>query len=175
LPTRSRPSLFNFPLKYEMVLSNTYDQWFTAWPTRSKSTGIGTTPAEAFAIATGIALLDVMRLGARIIKRSAVNQQVRFPRDELIADGASEVVVDYLFANMALPLDAAGADVSMIHVICTEPDGSGSPIFPRDLHLIREAELDALIVVDCWLDTVEAGMSVRDPAAGAEGAAPARH
>jgi hypothetical protein len=87
------------------------------------------------------------------------------------------VVTEDGWSDDALPrLLTAGADVSMIHVIYTEPDGSGSPIFPRDLHLIREAELDAaLIVVDCWLDTVEAGMSVGDPAAGAEGAAPARH
>jgi hypothetical protein len=75
------------------------------------------------------------------------------------------VVTEDGWSSDALPrLLVAGADVSMIDVICTEPDGSGSPIFPRDLHLIRDAyPAPALIVVDCWLDTVEAGMSVRDP------------
>jgi hypothetical protein len=98
-------SLFNLPLKYEIVLSNTYDLWFTAWASRSKTTGLGATPAEAFKIATGVDLLDVMRLGARIVKRSTAQRQVRFTRDELLADGAAEAAIDYLFANMALPLD----------------------------------------------------------------------
>jgi hypothetical protein len=37
-------SLFNQPLKYEIVLSNTYDLWFTAWAPRSNITGLGATP-----------------------------------------------------------------------------------------------------------------------------------
>lgn len=61
-------------------------------------------------------------------------------------------------------LDVAGADLSKIQVICTEDDGSGAPIFPRDLFLIAEADpKPALVVVDAWLDTVPAGLSVRDP------------
>jgi 5S rRNA maturation endonuclease (ribonuclease M5) len=65
--------------------------------------------------------------------------------------------------NVLPRLEVAGADLSMVRVICTENDGSGSPIFPRDLHLIREADPPpALIVVDAWLDTVSAAMSVRD-------------
>jgi hypothetical protein len=98
-------SLFNQPLKYEIVLSNTYDLWFTAWSPRSNITGLGATPAEAFKIATGVDLLDVMRLGARIIKRSTDAHQVRLTRDELLADGAAEGAIDLLFANMAKPLD----------------------------------------------------------------------
>ncbi|WP_230589235.1 hypothetical protein [Mycobacterium kansasii] len=98
-------SLFNQPLKYETVLSNTYDLWFTAWLSRSNTNGLGATPAEAFKIATGIELLDMMRLGARIIERSSDAHQVRFTRDELLADGATEGAIDLLFANMAKPLD----------------------------------------------------------------------
>ncbi len=98
-------SLFNQPLKYEIVLSNTDDLWFTAWHPRSKTTGLGATPAEAFKIACGVDLLDVMRLGARIVKRSNDAHQVRFTRDELLADGATEDAIDLLFANMARPLD----------------------------------------------------------------------
>lgn len=59
-------------------------------------------------------------------------------------------------------LEVAGADLSRVLVICTERDGSGSPMFPRDLHLIEEAEAD-LVVVDAWLDTVPAGVKVSDP------------
>jgi hypothetical protein len=105
IPDEVASSLFNLPLKYEMVLSNSYDLWFTAWPSRSKTTGLGATPADAFKIATGVDLLDVMRLGSRIIKRSTDGHQVRFTRDELIADGAPEEAIDYLFANMALTID----------------------------------------------------------------------
>lgn len=61
-------------------------------------------------------------------------------------------------------LEVAGADLAMVHVICTEEDGSGAPIFPRDLFLIAEADpAPALVVVDAWLDTVPAMLSVRDP------------
>lgn len=57
----------------------------------------------------------------------------------------------------------AGADIAMIDVICTEVDGSGSPVFPRDMQLIRETGPNAaLIVVDAWLDTVPAQIRVRD-------------
>jgi hypothetical protein len=105
IPDEVASNLFNLPLKYEMLLSNTYDVWFTAWPSRSKITGLGATPAQAFKIATGVELLDVMKLGHRIIKRSSDNHQVRFTRDELIADGVSEAAVDYMFSNMTLSLD----------------------------------------------------------------------
>ena len=75
------------------------------------------------------------------------------------------VVTEDGWQDTVLPrLEVAGADLDMIRVICTEDDGSGSPIFPRDLFLIREADpAPALIVVDAWLDTVPAALSVRDP------------
>lgn len=61
-------------------------------------------------------------------------------------------------------LEVAGADISMIQVICTDKDGSGSPLFPRDLHLIGNAKpAPALVVVDAWLDTVPTTYRVRDP------------
>lgn len=105
VPDEVATSLFNHPLKYQIAVSNTFDVWFSTWSPRSKTTGLGATPAEAFKIATGVDLLDVMRLGARIIKRSTEAHQVRFTRDELLADGAAERAINLLFANMALPLD----------------------------------------------------------------------
>jgi hypothetical protein len=104
IPHEIASSLFNDPLKLEVVLSNTHDIWFTPWPSRSKTIGLGATPAESFKIATGVDLLDVMRLGARIVKRSTEAHQIRFSRDELIADGAPASAVDYLFDQMALQL-----------------------------------------------------------------------
>ena len=105
VPDEVATALFNDPRKYQIVVSNTFDLWFSAWSPRSKTTGLGATPAEAFKIATGVDLLDVMRLGARIIKRSTDAHQVRFTRDELLADGAAESAIDLLFASMAKPLD----------------------------------------------------------------------
>jgi RecA-family ATPase len=61
-------------------------------------------------------------------------------------------------------LKVAGADLDMITVICEDDDGSGSPVFPRDMHLIEGADpAPALVVVDAWLDTVPAKLSVKDP------------
>ena len=61
-------------------------------------------------------------------------------------------------------LEAAGADLSRVSVICTEADGSGAPVFPRDLHLIDNADpAPALVAVDAWLDTVPGKLNVRDP------------
>jgi hypothetical protein len=105
VPDEVASSLFNQPLKYQIAVSNTFDLWFSGWAPRSKTTGLGATPAEAFAIATGVDLIDVMRLGARIIKRSTDSHQVRFIRDELLADGAAEGAINLLFANMALVVD----------------------------------------------------------------------
>jgi hypothetical protein len=46
----------------------------------------------------------------------------------------------------------------------TGSPGSGAPEFPRDLHLIHEADpAPALVVVDAWLDTVSARFDVRNP------------
>jgi hypothetical protein len=74
------------------------------------------------------------------------------------------VVTEDDWSTTVLPrLEVAGAELDMIRVICVEKDGSGSPIFPRDLPLIRNANPKPdLVVVDCWLDTVPAGLSVRD-------------
>jgi hypothetical protein len=61
-------------------------------------------------------------------------------------------------------LEVAGADLSMIDVVCIEEDGSGAPIYPRDIELIRQADPKPLwVAVDAWLDTVPATLRVRDP------------
>ena len=75
------------------------------------------------------------------------------------------VVTEDDWSTAVLPrLLAAGADLGYISVICAEEDGSGAPVFPRDIHLVVEADpRPALIVVDAWLDTVAGGLSVRDP------------
>ncbi|MEX1210874.1 MAG: AAA family ATPase, partial [Candidatus Nanopelagicales bacterium] len=75
------------------------------------------------------------------------------------------VITEDVWAEIVLPrLQVAGADIAMIDVICTEDDGSGAPVFPRDCHLIVNADpAPVLVVVDAWLDTVPPSLSVRDP------------
>lgn len=59
-------------------------------------------------------------------------------------------------------LELAGADLEFVTIICTEDDGSGSPVFPRDMHLVHEAEPD-FVVVDAFADTVDGRLSLKDP------------
>ena len=59
-------------------------------------------------------------------------------------------------------LEAAKADLSRIEVICTERDGGGSPIFPRDIKLLYAEPTPDIVVVDCWLDTVPSNLRVSD-------------
>lgn len=61
-------------------------------------------------------------------------------------------------------LEVAGADLDMIRVICTDVDGAGAPVFPRDMHLLTSMdEPPALVVVDAFLDTVPGNLQLRDP------------
>ncbi|MDR1078355.1 MAG: AAA family ATPase, partial [Propionibacteriaceae bacterium] len=59
------------------------------------------------------------------------------------------------WASIARPrLEAAAADLDLVSLICVEPDGTGTPEFPRDMHLIRDLDpAPALIVVDAFIDT----------------------
>lgn len=59
-------------------------------------------------------------------------------------------------------LEVAGADLDHILVICTDSDGSGAPMFPRDMPLIVEAQ-PTFVVVDAFLDTVDRRLSMKDP------------
>ncbi|MBY6675319.1 AAA family ATPase [Rhodococcus sp. BP-332] len=84
---------------------------------------------------------------------------VREPADVIV------VATEDDWATTVRPrLEVAGVDLSRVHVIASEADGSGAPTFPDDLDVILTAEVDpALVVVDAWLDTVPAKLSVRDP------------
>lgn len=83
----------------------------------------------------------------------------REPRNVLV------VITEDDWSTTVLPrLTAAGADLDYVQVICTEDDGSGSPMFPRDIDLVRDADpAPAFVVVDAWLDTVPSNLSVKDP------------
>jgi AAA domain len=74
------------------------------------------------------------------------------------------VITEDDWSTAVLPrLEAVGADLNMIKIICTEQDGSGSPVFPNDIELIDAIEPSPeMVVVDCWLDTVPAGKKVSD-------------
>lgn len=83
------------------------------------------------------------------------------------------VITEDDWSTTVLPrLSAAGADLNYITVLCTDDDGSGTPMFPRDLNLVRDADpVPALVVVDAWLDTVPSNLSMKD----AQGARQALH
>jgi hypothetical protein len=100
LPDEVATMLFNAPAKKEVVQANTYDTWFTGWPDRVTEPKLGATPAEAFKTATGIDLVELLRLGEIITGRSAGT--VVNTRADLIAAGASEAAVTYLADHMAL-------------------------------------------------------------------------
>ena len=75
------------------------------------------------------------------------------------------VITEDDWSTTVLPrLQVAEADLTQVSVICTEEDGSGAPVFPRDIDLVTSFEPNpALVVVDAWLDTVPGKMSVKDP------------
>ncbi len=75
------------------------------------------------------------------------------------------VITEDAWTDTVLPrCEVAGVDLDYVSVICAEDDGSGAPVFPRDMDLVRNADPQpVLIVVDAWLDTVAANLSVKDP------------
>lgn len=85
----------------------------------------------------------------------------REPRDVLLV-----ITEDSWTGEVRTRLEVAGADLAHVIVIAEDEDGSGSPVFPRDMSLVIAAARDkdvALVVVDAWLDTVGARTQVKDP------------
>ena len=71
------------------------------------------------------------------------------------------VITEDSWSMDVLPrLTAAGADLSRIRVVSDTDDGEGSPMFPTNLDWLPE-DVD-LVIVDAWLDTVPANLSVKD-------------
>lgn len=70
-------------------------------------------------------------------------------------------------------LEAAGANLDNVRVLCEDEDGEGAPVFPRDFDLIRDfGDPLSLIVVDAWLDTVSPGLKVSDTQQARQALAP---
>ncbi|HTX55291.1 MAG TPA: AAA family ATPase [Candidatus Baltobacteraceae bacterium] len=73
------------------------------------------------------------------------------------------ILTEDTWADVLARLEVAGADLDRIKVLCEEADGSGSPVFPRDMGLILNADpAPAFIGVDAWLDTVPGTLRVGD-------------
>ncbi|WP_197481770.1 AAA family ATPase [Rhodococcus sp. HS-D2] len=83
----------------------------------------------------------------------------RDPRDVVL------VLTEDDWSTIARPrLEAAGADLNRIVVLCEDSDGSGAPTFPRDMPIVEQAARDAAVVmVDAWADTLPGTLSVKDP------------
>ncbi|MEV6225371.1 hypothetical protein AB0M13_27320 [Nocardia fluminea] len=93
--------LFNTPIKLEVVQSTTFETWFSMWPSRVTNPALGKTPAEAFEIATGLALVDLLRLGDIVRQRSWAGEVV-FDTAQLTSDGASEESVRFMAERMSM-------------------------------------------------------------------------
>ena len=94
-------SLFDAPLKLEVLQGNTQDLWFRGWPDKVTREELGATPADAFAKANKIQLLELLGLGYIITERAKAGQ-IECTREELLAEGASAAAVDYCFKEMSL-------------------------------------------------------------------------
>ncbi|WP_217500484.1 AAA family ATPase [Rhodococcus pyridinivorans] len=83
----------------------------------------------------------------------------RDPRDVVL------VLTEDDWSTIARPrLEAAGADLNRIIVLCEDSDGSGAPTFPRDMPIVEQAARNAAVVmVDAWADTLPGTLSVKDP------------
>lgn len=87
------------------------------------------------------------------------------------------IITEDALGEVFARLEAAGADLSRVHVFSEDADGSGSPTFPEHQGVLLEWVAStgispALIVVDAWLDTVEAGLQVRNTQHGRQALAP---
>ncbi|WP_148302358.1 hypothetical protein [Tomitella biformata] len=90
----------NAPVKLELILASTFDLWFQPWPERVTDARVGDTPASAFELANGVALLDVMVVG-QILTERVLAGNYDSTRDDLLADGAVEEAVEFVYENMS--------------------------------------------------------------------------
>ncbi|MFL1598313.1 hypothetical protein [Gordonia amicalis] len=92
--------LSNEPVKIELIKALTYDLWFRPWPARVSDARVGANPAEAFELANGIPLLDVMVAG-QIISEIVSSGRFVVRRSDLVRAGATECAVEFVLKNMA--------------------------------------------------------------------------
>jgi hypothetical protein len=60
-------------------------------------------------------------------------------------------------------LEVAGADLSKLHILSEERDGTG-PATSKDLAVLENSGVrPALVVLDAWIDTVPNGVNIKDP------------
>ncbi|WP_413768925.1 hypothetical protein [Rhodococcus pyridinivorans] len=91
----------NAPAKLETLLASTENIWFCSWPAGVVDPRLGTSPAECFAAANGIDLVDVLALGLIIAERASAGQ-IEFCRADLVGAGATGAAVTFLVEHMAL-------------------------------------------------------------------------
>ncbi|WP_435590771.1 hypothetical protein [Nocardia sp. bgisy118] len=96
--------LYDAPEKLEILHASVQDIWLKPWPPgRNGLEPLGETPAAAFAASNKVEFLDILTLG-HIVSNLSKKGLVEFGRDKLLAAGASEEAVEFLWNSMALTL-----------------------------------------------------------------------
>lgn len=128
---------------------------------------IGTIPTKGVTVLAGDEGIGKslwwVLVAARITRGRALPQiglPTDRPRDVVV------VLTEDSVGEVKARLIVAGADMSRVHVVSENADGTGTPVFPTDMpaFIATTTGLDvALVVVDAWLDTVSSNLVVKDP------------
>ena len=104
IPSEVASVLADAPQKLEMVQGNFSDTWDSPWPESPPTRELGRSPAEAFAIANGVGLTDVQRVGQFLVDEIKAGT-LRFSRTSLEASGASAEAIEYCVKEMSCPIE----------------------------------------------------------------------
>lgn len=91
----------NSPAKLETLMASTNNVWLRPWPGSVTDPRLGDSPADSFASANGIELLDVLTLG-HLVGEGARAGILEFSRSSLTRAGATDQAVSFLLDHMSL-------------------------------------------------------------------------
>lgn len=91
----------NSPVKLETLMASTNNVWLRKWPGSVTDPRLGDSPADSFATANGIELLDVLTLG-HLVAEGARAGILEFSRSSLVRAGATDQAVSFLLDHMSL-------------------------------------------------------------------------
>ncbi len=104
MPTEIANALADVTLSPIGLRAETEDTWFRPWPDKVVHSALGSCPAEAFAAAHGVPLVEVLALG-KIVDDLTRDGAVEFARAQLLELGGTEAAIDLCIQEMSRPLD----------------------------------------------------------------------